>query len=129
MTEFLSTAENLVLGPYWKKHCQEPYLTHLINGTKTVEGRLYKGDWRNIKLDDTIHFYNEEKGADFHVTGLTHVKDFGQLYCMCEEKLLPGIYFPHDAKDIYNRWFSDEDIEKYGVVGIQVRKIDTSQSL
>ena len=40
----------------YTKHLSEPWFTLIKLGIKTCEGRLNKGDFSNMKVNDTIEF-------------------------------------------------------------------------
>jgi ASC-1-like (ASCH) protein len=108
-----------------KKHCAEPYLSQLLRGTKTIEGRVRKGDWQEIRKGDTIEFYNENRKGLFRVVDVTYACDFGALFEIFREQLLPSVESRAEAVKIYAQWFSCRDIQEYGVVGIHLEKIPT----
>jgi ASC-1-like (ASCH) protein len=107
------------------KHCEEPYLSSLISGTKTVEGRVNKGVWSTLEKGDVLCLYNEQHSTPtrFRVLGRTKAKDFGILYDWFGKALLPNASHSEEARRIYGRWFDEVQIATYGVVGIEVEKI------
>ena len=41
----------------YTKHLSEPWFTLIKLGIKTCEGRLNKGDFSKMKINDTIEFF------------------------------------------------------------------------
>ena len=44
----------------YTKHLSEPWFSLIKLGLKTCEGRLNKGDFANLKINDILIFYNED---------------------------------------------------------------------
>lgn len=94
-------------------------------GTKTIEMRLYDEKRRKIKVGDNIEFTNRVTGETVIATVLSlHVfNSFEEMY-NAFDKLSIGyaeneIANPHDMRQFY----SDEDIAKYKVVGIEIKLV------
>ena len=102
---------------------QEAPFRMIKNKTKTIELRLYDEKRRKIKPGDTIEF-NNDKTAEILVTKVIalHIyKDFNELNTHCnhielgyEDNEIPT---PNDMEQYYAK----EKIEKYGVVGIELK--------
>ena len=98
----------------------------ISNKTKTIEMRLFDEKRQQIKEGDLIKFL---KRTDHNVSVLAKVKklhrfdSFAQLYQQFDKISLgykPGeIALPEDMAQYY----SNEEIEKYGVVGIEIEVI------
>jgi ASC-1-like (ASCH) protein len=104
---------------------RDPWLTYIMQGIKTVEGRRYNDrfyDWIGHK----VRFFNQSKEVFVKVIGIRHYPDLksylnGEGY----NKVLPGIKSFQEALDIYHQFYSDEDIKKSGgMMGIVVELID-----
>lgn len=95
------------------------------NGTKTIEMRLYDEKRRTIKTNDTIEFINRETSEviNTQVTNLYLFKNFNELYKNFDKSKLGyeinEIANPEDM----NKYYSKEEQQKYGVVGIEIKKI------
>ena len=106
---------------------QEPYYTQIVSRRKTVEGRLDRDKWANMKQGDHIYI----SGADvslslpYRIVQVVHATSFVELHKIFETKLLPDIpASDHEAAaNVYRKWFSDEDVYKYGVVGIVLQPL------
>ena len=103
----------------WRKEVQEPYFTYLLMGIKIVEGRLNRDDWAQMETGDEIIFVSTATGleAKFKIIGIHEVSSFDRLYALFGRKLLPK-----EEPSIYRQFFTQEDEEKYGVVGVQLEK-------
>lgn len=102
----------------WRKHVDEPFFGYLNLGIKTIEGRLYRDDWTQMKIDDVIVFYNEAVEVPFKIIGLHREESFTRLSEQFGQKLLP-----YEQPSIYYYYFSPEDESKYGVIGVEVNII------
>ncbi len=92
------------------------------NGSKTIELRLYDEKRRKIKVGDNICFKSKKDKLTATVKALHIFKDFEELYaalpldkCGYTESELAAAS-PDDMLEYYSK----EQIEKYGVVGIEI---------
>ncbi len=46
----------------YKKHLSEPHFSNIKKGLKKVEGRLHKGTFAKLKIDDIVEWFNDETG-------------------------------------------------------------------
>lgn len=92
-------------------------------GTKTVEMRLCDEKRSIISVGDTIEFINTKSGEIIRcvVTSLYKYKNFDELY-KHHDKISIGYSADEIAspKDMLV-YYSEEKIEKYGVLGIEIR--------
>ena len=104
-----------------------PWLDYIISGIKKYEGRLNKGKFSNMRVGDKIIFMNNGRSIETIIVGLKYYKDFIEAYEDLGEKLVPN--FPcmrgkdkkKEVKRLYNLYFNDEDIKKYGIVAIKIK--------
>lgn len=95
------------------------------NGKKVVEMRLNKDGRDKILPDDFIIFTNQESKETLKVKVISVNKfpDFKQLYAHFDKTLLgyekDEIANPKDM----NIYYSNDDIEKYGVLAIQIELV------
>lgn len=94
-------------------------------GTKTIEMRLYDEKRRQVKVGDNIEFTNRATGETVvaEVLGLHIFNSFEEIYAAFD-KISIGykedeIASPQDMSQFY----SDEDIAKYKVVGIEIKLV------
>ena len=96
------------------------------NKTKTIEMRLFDEKRQKIKVGDTITFLNcnnHTQQVFTKVKALYKFADFTQLY-----KHFDKISLGYQENEIANPedmkfYYSQEDINKYGVVGIEIEVI------
>jgi len=93
------------------------------NGTKTIEMRLNDEKRQLIKVGDQIQFDDRttHETCTVEVIALHHYPSFYDLYQNFDKEAL-GYLKEEDAKpEDMEQYYSKEEQEKYGVVGIEVR--------
>ena len=102
-----------------EKHLEERWLKAVKQRKKTVEGRLKKGDWSNVRVGDKIIFYGNIQGeyttVEVIVTNIKEFKTFEKMYEYYEERLLPGCTDLSKAKRIYQQIYGDEETTKIAI--------------
>lgn len=95
------------------------------SGTKTIELRLYDEKRRLIKDNDEIEFINRDTDEKLYVKVIKlHIYDnFFELY-----KYFDKISLGYNKNEVVNPsdmnlYYSKEEQDKYGVVGIEIKKI------
>ena len=109
----------------YKMHLKEKPFFMIKSGKKDIEMRLYDEKRQKIQVGDTIEFSNVETGQilNTEVVGIHKYNDFNELYSNFDKSRL-GYYDDEDAKaKDMSQYYSDEEIAKYGVVGIEIKKI------
>ena len=96
-------------------------------GFKNVEGRVNGEKRRKLNIGDKLIFLkrpDEIEKIEAVVEDLVYYKDF---YEMIKDYSMKEIYLEEYSKDYYinliKRFYSDEEINKYGVVAIKFKKI------
>lgn len=92
------------------------------SGTKTIEMRLNDEKRQLIKVGDLIKFVNRvtEEELTTLVKGLYYYESFDELYKHFD-KVSIGYDLEDDADpNDMSQYYSNEDIENYGVVGIEI---------
>ena len=97
----------------------------IANGSKTIEIRLNDEKRQNIKVNDYIEFTNIENNeiVKVKVLKLHLFKSFEELF-----KTFDNHYFGYDDsykmdyKKMYE-YYSQEEENKYGVVGIEIKLV------
>ena len=92
------------------------------SGTKTIEMRLNDEKRQLIKVGDFIKFINRitEEELTTLVKGLYYYESFDELYKHFD-KISIGYNEDDDADpNDMSQYYSNEDIENYGVVGIEI---------
>jgi ASC-1-like (ASCH) protein len=100
---------------------QEPWFSLIQNGQKQVEGRLNRGKFQELRVNDTIRFTNNDKSFNAKITKITKYPNFGDL--LFHEKLyrvLPG--FPNIKCGIilYDKFYKFNEIKEFGTLAIEV---------
>lgn len=95
------------------------------NGTKTIELRLYDEKRRKIKIGDTICFKGKASTIKAIVKAFHIFRNFDELYAA-----LPLDKCGYTADELATaspedmlEYYTKEQIEKYGVVGIEIEVI------
>lgn len=93
--------------------------------TKTIEMRLNDKKRSHIKIDDTIEFTNISNGEKINclVKDIFKYSNFKELY-QHHNKVQIG--YGKDEEDNPSdmlEYYSEEDIEKFGVIGVEIKAI------
>lgn len=101
---------------------QEPWRSFLLNGQKTIEGRLKKGKFAQLQVGDFLEL--EESEAVFEVLRLTSYPTFSaMLINEGLEKVLPKVKDLAAGEAIYYQFFTPEQERKFGVLAIEVNLV------
>ena len=95
------------------------------SGRKTVEMRLYDEKRSQIQVGDEIQFIHRDTGEVLRclVTAIYRYGSFAQLY-KNHDKVSIGYADGESAHpDDMLAYYSQEDIDRYGVVGIDIRRM------
>ena len=98
-----------------------PWFDYILTGKKTFEGRLNRGRWADMQVDDIVQWTYGNRIIDTIVTEIKLYKSFKHAFKDLGEKLLPSIETDTNAGNLYSSFYSDEDVNKYGVVAIGIR--------
>ena len=105
---------------------QDDPFKKISDGTKTIEMRLYDEKRKKVKVGDLIEFTNVLNNEKLitRVINLYIYKDFDELY-KNHDKVSIGYNEDEEASPSdMSMYYSDEDIEKYGVVGIELKLLN-----
>jgi len=100
----------------------EPF-EKIKNGTKNIELRLYDEKRKLINVRDLIKFINRLNNETLlvEVIGLHIYSSFNELYNHFDKVSL-GYNEEEEANPLdMSKYYSDEDIQRYGVVGIEIK--------
>ncbi len=110
------------------EHLSEPWFTLISLGLKTVEGRLNKGRFQEMKVGDIIEWYNDDFLKRTVKTKIVEKREYKTFeeYLNKEglDKCLPGMPSLEYGLSVYFKYFSKENEEKYGVVAIRIEVIE-----
>lgn len=102
----------------------EPF-ERIKNGSKIIELRLYDEKRRKIKVGDTICFRSKTDKLTATVKALHIFKNFEELYAALplDKCGYSADELPTASPDDMLEYYTKEQIEKYGVVGIEIEVI------
>ena len=110
----------------YHNHKSEPYFTFLKNGKKTIEGRVGKGWYQNINIDDHIVVYNEEE-TDSIETVVKRVAKYKSIKEMLTNEplgeMLPDVNSIKNGINVYRRFYTKAQEKQFGMVAIEVEKL------
>ena len=102
---------------------QEPYLSFMLNKQKTVEGRLNKGKFKDLKIGDILLIGPDEKR--FLIEGTTLYKSFrGMIEKEGIENVIPYKDNTDDAEAIYYKFYTKEQEIEFGVMAIKIKILE-----
>lgn len=116
----------------YTKQVDDPWFRFIQQGRKKVEGRLNKGDFCNMKHGDIIQWYNNNNNNNnkdtiisTKIVRITYYKTFEE-YLQKEglENTLPEITSIIQGLDIYYQYYTREKEIHYGVLGIELERIE-----
>ncbi|XP_057458773.1 uncharacterized protein LOC130749436 isoform X2 [Lotus japonicus] len=107
---------NILKSVRLELHVQEPFLTHLKDGLKTIEGRCARGKHNRIEVGNLILF---NESLVFEVQGVRrYASFFDMLEAESLEKVLPGVESVEEGVKVYRRFFTEEKERENGVLAI-----------
>lgn len=115
--------------PLSREHVQEPWYTHLLEGRKTVEGRLNRGSFAQYAVGDRLHFFTDaELEKEFlceivRKTWYPSIADY--LHTEGLEKTLPGISTISEGVEIYRRFYKETEEKEMGMLAIEIVLLST----
>lgn len=97
----------------------------IANGTKTIEMRLYDEKRKKIQVGDVIEFTNMTTGdkVQAQVLRLHIYPSFEDLYNMFDKVALGYDDYEIALYTDMEQFYLSTEIEKYGVVGIEIKLI------
>ena len=96
----------------------EPYKTLILQGKKTVEGRLCKGKFSQLQVGDFLQF--QDTGECLEIIALTHYPSFKAML-ENEGLKLPGIAEIDRGREVYYEFYTPEGEKAFGVLAISIR--------
>ena len=123
----------------YEKGVQEPWFSLIKNGLKSVEGRLNKGDFANMKPGDIVTWTNNLKikknGKEIQKcrkvkTVITAIANYTSFYNMIKtERIKNTLPIPEiktvqqGVDNVYYKFYSPKDEKEKGVKAIRVKVI------
>ncbi|CAF0966837.1 unnamed protein product [Didymodactylos carnosus] len=109
------------------KNLSEPWFSLIYAGKKTIEIRLHKGHFGELKLNDTIEFFNDDLGLRrkfcIKVLNIEMFDTFEELLSKHLSQALPTVKTIENGVKILRKIYSQEDELKYKVAAIHVERI------
>ena len=107
----------------YKSHRAEPYFSFIKNGVKTIEGRVLKKLYKDLKSEDEILVFNNEETDNLRVK----VKDIVN-YSFFEEmlkkedykKILPDVDSVENGIEVYRKFYTEKQEIEFGVIAIKI---------
>jgi len=101
---------------------QEPYLSFIKSGQKTVEGRLNKGKFGYLEIGDILTL-SDSSNLEFEVTGKRAYTTFQEMIISEGiERVIPDKESIKDAVDVYYRFYTPEQEQEFGVLAVEIKK-------
>ncbi len=111
------------------KNVSEPWFSLIKLNLKTIEGRLNKGDFKDLRIDDIIIWTNDDLGfyREFK-TKIIHKKNYDTFedYLLNEglDKCLPGIENIEDGLKVYFKYYTKQQEKEFGILALELQKIN-----
>ena len=107
-----------------KMKLQPKYFDYIKSGTKRIELRLYDEKRKLIKNNDRIIFINDKNHEEkliTHVKAIHRAKTFENLFNNFDISILADSSKTKESilKEL-NKFYTQEDQEKYGVIGLEI---------
>lgn len=98
---------------------QEPYLSFIKEGKKTVEGRLNKGKFANMKVGDIV-VVNDD--FDIQIVTKRIYDSFSDMIKNENIKnVIPNADSLQEAVDVYYKFYTKKQEKMYGVLAIKMK--------
>lgn len=99
---------------------QEPYATFILNGVKTVEGRLNKGKFAEAQVGDQV-LLNET--TTFVIVGKNQYKTFKEMIeSEGLKNVIPDVETVEQAVQVYYGFYTPEQEKEFEVVALKLQK-------
>lgn len=105
---------------------QEPYFSLIAQGKKTIEGRLAKTKFLDLRIDDLVRINNSL---------LTQVKSVRQYPTFKQMLIMEGLFYVlpeindiDQAEKVYYNFYTPSDESEYGVVAIGLKLLEEDNS-
>ena len=122
-------------------HIDEPWLSHIVSGVKTHEGRVRKKAWATLAVGDRFEAYSDKfASVQLEVTEILPFADFDEAFAALGKNLLPeNAQTPEEvpgallgsgacitdvwaqALAIYRQWNPVEMVQEFGVIAVGVK--------
>jgi ASC-1-like (ASCH) protein len=101
---------------------QEPCLSFILYGQKTIEGRLNKGKFKDLKIGYILLIGPDQKR--FLIERITVYKSFREMIKNEGiENVIPDKDNIEDAEAVYYKFYTKEEEKEFGVLAIKIIEI------
>lgn len=111
----------------YTKTISNPWFDLIKNRTKKIEGRLNVGSFSKLQKNDMVEWINQGRKVLTLVRRVTKYPNF-QVYLENEglRNTLPidSVKSIEDGYQVYNKYFTKESEQKFGVLAIEVIVLD-----
>lgn len=110
----------------YKNHRAEPYFTYVKSSQKTIEGRIYKGEYRHLAPGDHIMVHNNEETDVVEVVVLRVIRYTSFRDMLTHEslkKILPDATSIEQGVEIYRQFYTPAQEQEFGVVAFEFERI------
>lgn len=106
----------------WTVYLKERPFNDILNNKKTIEGRLNKGIFSEMKINDSIIFINKQKKINVKIANIRNFESFEKMLIELPfENILPSINNFKEGVELYNSLYNENKIKKYGVVALLIK--------
>lgn len=101
---------------------QNPWFTHIKQGRKTIEGRLNKGQFAQLKVGQIVMWENAGQKVKTKLVRIEKYNTFSDM--LVNEGLrhaVPGKETLKDGVDVYRGFYSEAKEAEFGVLAIEVK--------
>ena len=108
---------------------EEPWFSDVCDGSKKVEGRLNRNEWKDLNVGDILEFVNNESynGMRKVRVRITKRMEYQSFKCMLVlqgvQKCLPTILSVDGGVAIYRKYYSEEEEKECGVVALHIEVV------
>ena len=115
----------------YKIKCQEPYVSLISKGKKTIEGRLDKGLFQELKIGDKVIWYNQNHSVNTIIIKKYKYNTFMDMIIAHGIKnVLPNVNINNGKDTLYNgigvyrNFYKKIKEKKYSVLAIKINVIE-----
>ena len=97
---------------------------NIVSGRKIIEGRLNKGIFRSIELNEILLLSTKEKSCKVKIINIEKFNNFNEMFsCYNINIILPDKIDINDGIQHYLNIYKQKDIDKYNVLGLHIKLI------
>ena len=106
---------------------RQPWFNLIKEGKKTIEGRLNKGLFSELKIGDEIVWICKKLKFKINVIKIEQYKSFSEMIKQEQlENVLPTIKNDAEGVKVYRQFYTEKDEKTYGVLAIGMSNIETT---